>query len=714
MASGLKYQMSFINDFDRTVNLKIYETDFVGDVTELTPGESPITISWKGDDADIFQTMIPSEAKVNAVVEKGSGIVDDLLNMKDRQFLGLIEVPNPNIPGVYEYRWYGFLIPDNIKTNFSYLEDVLTFSIIDPITAWKGVRMFEYSSNAYQHGIHELREYLLGGNNVLEPFLDVIALFTTVNITSNISLTPDYLTDVMEDIGMFAESFNSDDGRPVTYYDGIERVCKSLFMRVYFDNATFYFIDILNFAEESFPEQTITYNQHPSTNLNNDALLLGDTEVITMIPAVNEAKCKFAFEKFNGLLINGLFNSWDDLGGDNYIIENWYPNPYLSGLADFFERRSGSGRAESPFGFLIKSTLEAISTKSLYTLKMKTSSSLTIGVQVDFETLKTISGDAYRLDKISLRVGVVAFNNNFPNNSMGLRRDYNENLVWDKVAMYDTEFRTDERWDYDYVSIGNTYPVVNPIQDVEIKVSTAVQDVNIELPPALSYLTDDDDFTIHLAIFGVYGHYVPENGWSGSIDDVVYEDLEAILSSAILNENEENETYDGEVTYVSRNNLITTKSKEREIEINTSVYNGISGALLSLISYDIGSDTFDPGYLEKVFRYGETNQMNCSLTDINAISTLWISSNPQYMIDMEVRSRLMSFRHRLNMSRLYDETKPFTDIYQEKFMTTKMDMDLKTNQHKITAVSMKVEKKPFNVGVSEPTDVYDLLEYYKY
>jgi hypothetical protein len=103
--------------------ISILERAYEGEMSEVCAGESPLIIEHRGDPANPYQTIIPSNAAIQLMV-RTEGQFADLFNGDDRQFKVVI-YKNDVV------RWTGFVIPEFLKEPYLFQPYYLTITATD-------------------------------------------------------------------------------------------------------------------------------------------------------------------------------------------------------------------------------------------------------------------------------------------------------------------------------------------------------------------------------------------------------------------------------------------------------------------------------------------------------------------------------------------------------------------------------------------------------
>lgn len=701
MAVTEKYHIRFIDTYGQVCKVRIFTQDHFAPIYYLTGSEEPVKITWKGDDELIGQSTITSEAVISIVEDKTSGAADDFCSMKEGQYAVIIEQWNAD-ETTRNYVWLGQLIPDYLLTSISNVHAKISLKAICPLSLMKG-KMYTSPFNKYYTGVWDLGHFILpyyGFND--GGFSSLMIPYMGQRVITNISLTPDYQTDLMIDIGAYAESFYNSDGKPKSMFENVEQISQAFFLRAFFDNGYLQLLDPLVYPNHSTtPVTVVSYKAHNDYNADTDALLLGNEESIKMLPSYGECKTSFSYKKPTGLLINGLMNNWTDIPlGGGVRLTDWTPNDALLLSPTYGSRRVGNGRAESPYGIKLIKVDEATSAKMQFEVRTGDVIKLETKVKLLSPSKGLDAGTSVWHDLIGQLVNfeIVALNLLYPSQSWYL--DWNmsaERNYWEEINLEFTRFYTHNEWDYGVSFVGAGI-------NVSLDMTSVIQQVSAEAP-AIAAINEGDD--VPYRIFVKLKTPYPDAIGSPTITDNPSE-----FYSLIATINGERGV-SSEVSYLTRKNNSTIKQISREIELQTTDNISIAGSLLAQTSYNIGGDTFAPNYIKSLYRYGMPNQYNLRLTEINSVSNMWINDPNNYKIDMRLKSKLIPFRTAFNMSRLVDSSRPSTSKFSDLFIPNAMTWEMKKNQYRVTAVCTKKAIKPWMVGADVPTELQDLLEHYK-
>lgn len=104
MSYNLKYWNEFKNYFDETIRIEILGRDFAGSSTEIKTGETPLVISYPGDDQKIFNPILGSQAKIQLFSETDFQFIE--LHSSDAR-AHRVDIYKESV-----LDWTGWLLPD--------------------------------------------------------------------------------------------------------------------------------------------------------------------------------------------------------------------------------------------------------------------------------------------------------------------------------------------------------------------------------------------------------------------------------------------------------------------------------------------------------------------------------------------------------------------------------------------------------------------------
>lgn len=721
MASGLKYQLAVRDHFNQDVVVKIYQDGYTGVTHQLNAAaDSPIVINWKGEAEKIRQAIIGSELRLTLMEGKYSPIIDDVLLAKDREYLVTVETTDTTTM-VVNNRWFGFIVPDQIEYNFNYEPDVIRIRAIDPLIATKGLFMKPLNP-VFVYGLTPLRKFFntwwLSGIG----FSDIIGSWWDVEMLSDISLTPEYYTNILDSAGVYLESMHDDEGKLITFHEAMERICYSMHMRCFMDNGKIYLVDVINYyssAASFLGIKEITFKDNVFANPNSDIILLGNTEEISRQVAVNETKAKFPYKTLTGLVRNGNLLQWTPHpihGG--FVPDHWQMNDVLLG-SNFWDRRVGSGRVESPYSYFVQNTNEiggaTVAERLRIRASVKAFKKYTIDITYRLQSM-TIFYD-FAINNVSnlwARHAVLAYNRQNPVRSLVLHRVDSE-LKWRFV-------------DLSYMSASMGAGIFPSSQNFrgpfeEVAFGTDWQKQTIELPPIKPWeATGEDDFYLFVEIMPFWAYVIKRtDDIAGTVDSPSSGGTAKTPADAQWNppfyikDVKITESVDSgsQVVYLTRNNNQTSTGDEMEVLINTSRKPEAAGTLYSMIEWEHVGITYPPYQpLQSLFRFTESYQWNMNTPEINAISQLWINAQPQTTVKLEGRVKVFRFSNRMSLQRFYDSSKPFTNIYLKFFTNNAAEWDLKSNEVQFTVHSLDIVKKLATPFVDVPDNLHDKIEDY--
>ena len=719
MAAAIKYQFGVTDHFGQQVSVKIWEDGYVGAIFNLQPaGESPIVINWKGETDQLRQPIIGSELRLALMERKDIPIIDDVLMASDRQYLVTVETYDPS-EGAISNRWCGFIVPDQIEYNFNYQPDIIRIRAIDPLIALKGLQMKRLVP-IFDYGLQPLRKFFntwwIGGAGI--GFADVIGSWWDIEMLSDLSLTPEYQTDILDSVGVLMETMHDEDGKLITYYEAMERICNALNMRCHMDNGKIMLVDLINYnsaAANFLGTKQITYKEHPSTNVNTDIVLLGNSEDITRQVALKETKARFPYKSLVGLVRNGNLLQWSPhpIHGGN-VPDHWQMNSVLLG-SNYWDRRVGSGRVESPYSYFMQNVdIDSMSGFEKMTVKANAKVRQKYTIEYTYRmhsTDRLVGGEWYEIIQSWMSSIIVAYNVQNPAKSL--------------VLNY---FAGDLRWGFFNATVwpsfeDGLFPNVSsrgPLIEIESSVDWVTK--SIELPPIMPWSpTGEDDFVIYFSINPFWSATEKKSDIVGAMGVDAGGDMPDPFTDVdwyppyYIREVKITQNVDArsQVVYVSRNNKQTSKGDEIDVLLNTSLRPEAAGTLYSMIPWEHVSEIHPPYQpLQSLFRFTESWQWNVNIPEMNAISQLWLSAHSQSILSLEGRVKVFRFSNRMRLQRFYDAGKPFTEIYNSYFTNNAAEWDLKSNEIKFTVHSIKIEKEYASMFVDEPNTTYDKLEIY--
>lgn len=700
---SVKYHIEFKEEFGRTVNVYLIQQPSFGTPIELTGDSNPVTISYQGEEGDIFQTMITSKATIRILLpESGSELFEDLATMDENTFGVMITIDDD---GVGEYVWNGWLVPDEQVKTFSYTNQTITLTAIDPISRLKGQKLLN-ADETYVTGVKTLKYLVERCFDEVYTYENTFLTYVLV-VKSKMVLSTESTTifpDILEQLQVSAEAFNDDMGRPQSAFDVVRKIANSLLMRCFYENGNIYFVDILDFAVDvTTPRIPVYYKDFAGVDLDQDVILLGNTENISTTRTFKESRSRFEYNGTVGLIKDGFLSNWEAFGGGFRLVD-WVYNDKLISEPDVYNRRVGTGRQESPYGILIKSDpyimgqqFDMILGKSDNSILAGVALSISIKFKAPNQALLPLHNDEYDID-IPIGVGCCAilFNPENPAESAYYTRIgsvVEENyMAWKGVDLSGTDFE-DGNWDLDY-TIGGTGASGTRTSDK--------QTVKMDLAPTPDYITGK----LFLAVNGVSFNTNLATPDASAADTIIYE---VIVSQTPKNIDKETTT--GEINYITRKIKTSQEFTQRDIDLNTTINGTVAGSLSSPLSYELFGETIPPGIVGNVGFTGYSGLLGFGIPLLfyNAVAQMWLNY-PQYKIECETRGRDNSFYKGIDFSCFYDATRPSTAIYNSTFVQTTSQYEIKKATRRIMAISMKINAR----DISDDTldDTYDLGEFY--
>lgn len=732
MAATIKYAGSFKDHYGKNCIVSIITDGYAGTVLPLTFAANPVEITYQGDDDDPFQTMIKSKAVINLSMENSDAdLYEDMASMDENTFGVLIVVREPVFPFGLIYKWEGWLVPDDQSKTFSYNNQDITLRAIDPVSRLQGQQLLESDGSTIIGG-HTLKYYIdrcftdvfTPGNSLATYNLVIDSDIVISNTTTTV------LPGVMEQLGTYASVFNNDIGQPVSGYDVVEMIARSLNMRVFYENGNIYFVDIIKYSTiSSTPSITINnafYKGFFDVTEETNTILVEPQETITRVQTFRDSICKFPYKNSVGIIKDGNLQNWTPDGSGEFLTE-WFYNPYLTARTDVLDRKYGTGNAFDPYGILLTFTTNEV-TPDHYTdnhpdmicgvIDRKVYTSQEISLSVSFKLTRpqdvAWANTASGWKKVAtMPVWMFIYNEVDPAKSYYLSNDDYGNYVWTSLDLTGTSYASGvPDWSVIipiYDALNNTTTLTpssllkfygNAVgQAVEVVSST--QSLSFDTPPVPINVVGPLYVMLHPAISPIA--FVSPGG----SDTVIYS---AILTlKYTFNPFTD---YKGELAYVTRK-IRTSKEKiEEEIALNTTVNTSVSGSVYNAITYVEGLSTIPAGTnLIKIALKDYTGVLytGVSLTEYNAIARMYLNYG-QNKIDFSTLSKTNKFYDAMSFSCFYDAGRPSTEIFQSVFIQTKSTYDLKKSQRSITAISMKSNIR--DIWDNEPDDTHDFSKVY--
>lgn len=686
MAAYVKYTMVFKDDFGRTVHVVLRSAEVVLEPIVLTAASNPVTITMVGGDDDVYQPVITSQAVIRIILPEDSvQLFEDLTNMTEDTFGVTITVFNPGD----DYVWHGWLIPDEQIRNFSYTGQEISIRAIDPLSRSKGVKLLN-SDNKYLYGKFKLKDIISTVmDRCFNPDNTVGTFSYFVASTLKLSYDTTYVfPDILEQLTVNTEVFNDDMGRPITGFEVIKMIANSLCMRCWYENRTLYFQDIHTFTSNWMLGAIGLGIMLPGDDNN---FLIKNTENITTLRTFKESRARFEYKGAVGILIDGYLQNWE-VAGAGFRLTDWDYNPILGGQPDVFLRREGTGREGTPYGIRIQAyssgNIERIGSRSVTTFTGGDSARISIKMQLLNPNDIPPYQDEYVIDISAIPV---IYNPDDPTLSYITQINPTTNeTYWQRVDLTGTLFASGVT---DWAAITALTP-----RAIFLRADRAAtrQTLEKDTPPLPVEANGILFVNVSPAINPSYT-LIPD-----STKTIIHN----VLVSKIP-KNTERVPSKGEIVYITRQINTSQLDKTKDIELNTTVNNSVTGALETEITYVRTSDGVT--VLAGLVTYLSNGSflIDKSLLQYNAMVQMRYNY-AQYKIDLEARSRLLQFYNFISLADLSDPLRPSTAIYDEPFLQTKHEYDIKTGLRKLSVVSMKQNARL----LSETTldDTHDLLE----
>lgn len=720
------YKISFENYYGNPCEVKLIE-DYEDDVfIDLMGDANPVQITYDGEEESIFSAVVTSKARIRVKIDgsaSNQAFIERMAALKEGEY-------QVEIQWALFGRWVGALIPDEQTRSFSLIEGTLELTAVDRLIQMKGKKLVD-SDGAYLSGDLTLRTYIERCfNQVLPPGapgLDTMLIYSSLVLSNDTAYS---FPSIMEQLSVYAEVFNDDMGRPVSCYDVIKIIAESLCMRCFYVGNFLFFVDILDhlILPPEFGLETIKVG-FKDGNIPVDSILIKNSENITTVPTYTESICRFEFKGLIGLLVDGYLQNWVPSGG-GFILNDWTYSPLLLSAPDYENRRVGNGRQENPYGILLKGTVafdyEEIGGHAIN--EFYGGDTINVQIKMRFRDISQIvttriGGTEY---DITTLFRAVIYNETHPEWSYYLKAVGASNsgiYEWKDIDLLGTTFAANE---FDFAEltaramIGTPYgPLATRILLPLNKVS-GDQTISVDLPPLP--LTRDGIKDIGRFFFAPGG----ASSWDYDNDLAPIADLivqNVIVSKAVPKT--DNKEVKGEIVYVSRAGNMSVTKVEKTIKLNTSANWNVAGSLRTPITYTLNQDSTLPdgsvipsgtvipaGPVYYLSRKNADIFNNRPLIAYNAMVRTLFDYN-QYKIDYETKGNYLNFNGIIDLSSLYDEARPSTEIYQSLSLQIRNTIDIKAAENKITSVTMKVVAREFTQYPNgELDETHDLIETY--
>lgn len=710
------YKISFDNYYGNLCEVLLIE-DYEDDVfVELLGSDSPVEVTYDSEDETIFSTMITSKAKIRVLVDSNNiDFIERMAVLKEGEYQ--VEI---NWAG--SGRWVGALIPDEQSRTFSIVQGELELTAVDRLIQMKGKKLID-SDGAYMSGEHTLRQYIdRCFAQVLPPGapgLDTMVIYSNLVLSNDTTYS---FPNIMEQLSVYAEAFNDDLGRPINCYEVVKAIASSLNMRCFYVGNFLFFVDIINYIE--FPP----FGLDPVTvGFKGDtvgATLIKNSENITTVPTFTESVCRFKYKGLVGLLVDGYLQNWI-ASGSGFVLEDWTYSPRLLSQPDYESRRRGNGRQENPFGIFLKcdalgfldfDEIGGSSLNEVYPLD-----TINISAKLKFNDMNQIVPTRIGGNEFDIfgSFRAVIYNNNNPDLSACILTEDgggSGKYAWYWVDLTGSGFASgvfDFEALIDAVETAYGFGPYATQNIIQFSNTSSDQTISIDLPSAL--------------LIGRTGKLFVAFGGAccTDLDNDTYPPVDIILQNVIVTKSvpkTDNKEVKGEVVYVSRFGNMSVEKVEKEISLNTSANWNVSGALRTPITYTLTQDSLLPdgtiipsgttipaGPVYRLSRTGTTIFNNQPLVAYNAMSRMLFDYN-QYKIDYEVKGNYININAPIDLSSLYDVSRPSTEIYNSISLQIRNSINIKKSENKITSVTMKFDQRSFSGNTLD--EFHDLVESY--
>jgi hypothetical protein len=181
---GVRWRLDYVDDVNKIPGrIDILERSYDGDVEEITCGEFPITIEYKGEGNDQYKSIIPSEAIIRLKTQISEQFAD-IFNGDDRKYLVKF------YKGVIlEIKWTGFPIPELYEEPYYFEPFDTEVTATDGLAELSKLDFLDSNGNNYRGDLSVIK--------IVSEILKTTGLL--LNIRSCVNIFEDAMDDVVGD-----------------------------------------------------------------------------------------------------------------------------------------------------------------------------------------------------------------------------------------------------------------------------------------------------------------------------------------------------------------------------------------------------------------------------------------------------------------------------------------------------------------------------------
>lgn len=745
------YVATYTNNLGHTVDLRIEDIDDVNEDT-IHLADNPITVTYTvKDEDDIFSPIMTGRAEVRVMLlddTVSTAFFEAMSNAVEGEFS--LRVHTHNGAGTTYGLYTGFVVPDGMQRGISYINDVITIRAVDSIERAKSYTIKKGDGTQFV-GRYTLKDYL---DAILSP-LGVISIGDIIHTDMLLSGTSTPPTDgdpIIEQLWVDASVFNDSNGRAINAYDALEMIVFSLGCRGLLDHSSgvpsFKMYEVCTYPLHFILTPTIEIGL--KENGNTDNFLIGNREVITRIKTFKEIKGSFSHEGADGIVENGAMQFYDVDGKP----QNVDVNAPLLALPDMNVRKRGNGRAENPYGFMLRSsytettpgnaatrqidTVDMLAFKTPDDLYLTRYAEVEISVTARLEDVGYIAdqtgANSTRLQYTAMIVDAIIYNEVDPANSVRSALTPEGVPTWETVdltgnaafAAGDYDFNVNARNNAWFAIFPQSFEPFGPIFGASKFISqygtplefsatyNVSQTQKIELAPL------PVSGRLHIAISQILdaGPMI-SNGTLAELNASTEMNtrIEGVLVSAKgLSEGKE------ETVYINRYGEHTTDKKEFEIKLNTTATPTAKGSLWTDVTYQdndskVGRFYRGPGWVRGVqgayFNPPDHFRSYVTLVQYGALARMAFNG-VQNKMDLSVVASSMPPEVPIKFTELVDFDRPSTGLYSYFHIQQMQKWNVTTGERDVTCISMKLYNRDVEDGTEQdtPTPTVDVMEKY--
>lgn len=273
----VKYRISFSNHLNEDYSIDFDNKNYIGDVTNLTGEGQVLSLSSIGDDDDRFSPILSKEIKVAIWLTPDQPVtIENFLSTEDDEWRVVI-YRERSLPAIF----HGFIVIEDSSEPLFDKPFGIRLRASDGLPLLKNVELIRSDGTDFR-GLNNLTDYIGHVLYYLNPDVPFRVYSDIYHKEMDETISPFEQTQV--DIGTFEKDANTnDDG-----YTVLEKICKSLSLRLFYENGYYHLVHIrqyLNPGGFNWHEYKVVNGEveHQASGTSVLNAKIGKTEAISLV-----------------------------------------------------------------------------------------------------------------------------------------------------------------------------------------------------------------------------------------------------------------------------------------------------------------------------------------------------------------------------------------------------------------------------------------------